>query len=146
MVSVASGELIGINNTGNDNGADVHAEQPVRGRRPTAARPPRRARRYGQETYWFNTCLNASRTIDLNIAGCLLTKPPGSGTTIYSDTFETATGWTANPNGTDTATTGQWVRADPAGTTSGGVTLQLGTTVSGTFDLVTGSAAGSSRR
>ncbi|MGE5830590.1 MAG: M4 family metallopeptidase [Micromonosporaceae bacterium] len=66
----------------------------------------------------------------------------GGGTTIYSDTFETATGWTTNPNGTDTATTGQWVRGDPAGTTSGGVTLQLGTTVSGTNDLVTGAAAG----
>ena len=30
----------------------------------------------------------------------------GGGTTVYSDTFETATGWTVNPNGTDTATTG----------------------------------------
>jgi len=68
----------------------------------------------------------------------------GGGTTIYSDTFETATGWTTNPLGTDTATTGQWVRGDPAGTTSGGVTLQLGTTVSGTNDLVTGAAAGAS--
>ena len=28
------------------------------------------------------------------------------GTTVYSDNFETATGWTTNPNGTDTATTG----------------------------------------
>ena len=46
------------------------------------------------------------------------------------DTFETATGWTTNPNGTDTATTGAWERGDPAGTTSSGVTMQLGTTVS----------------
>jgi Zn-dependent metalloprotease len=68
----------------------------------------------------------------------------GGGTTIFSDTFEAANGWTTNPNGTDTATTGQWVRGDPAGTTSGGVTLQLGTTVSGTNDLVTGAAAGAS--
>jgi hypothetical protein len=66
----------------------------------------------------------------------------GGGTTIYSDTFETATGWTTNPGGTDTATTGQWVRGDPAATTSGGTALQLGTTVSGTNDLVTGAAAG----
>lgn len=69
------------------------------------------------------------------------TTPPGS--TVYSDTFETATGWTANPSGTDTATAGGFERADPAATTSG-VTLQLGTTVSGSFDLVTGAAAGSS--
>jgi murein tripeptide amidase MpaA len=64
-------------------------------------------------------------------------------TTLYSDTFETATGWTTNLAGTDTATAGQWVRGDPATTTSSG-TKQLGTTVSGTNDLVTGAAAGAS--
>jgi glucose/arabinose dehydrogenase len=68
------------------------------------------------------------------------TTPPPSNT-VYFDNFETATGWAANPNGTDTATTGQWVRGDPAATSSG-VTLQLGTTVSGSNDLVTGAAAG----
>ena len=62
--------------------------------------------------------------------------------TIYSDDFETATAaWTANAQGTDTATTGRFERADPATTTSGG-TKQLGTTVSGSFDLVTGASAG----
>ncbi|MEV1145616.1 M28 family metallopeptidase [Micromonospora sp. NPDC049799] len=66
--------------------------------------------------------------------------PPG--TTVYSDTFETATGWTANPSGTDTATLGRWERGDPAATSSG-VATQLGTTVSGSFDLVTGPLAGS---
>src|SRR6185295_2247266 len=66
----------------------------------------------------------------------------GGGTTIYSDTFESATGWTTNLGGTDNATTGAWQRGDPAATTSGGVSLQLGTTVSGTNDLVTGAAAG----
>ncbi|SNT56964.1 Zinc carboxypeptidase [Asanoa hainanensis] len=67
----------------------------------------------------------------------------GGGTTVYSDTFETATGWTVNPSGTDTATVGQWVRGDPEATTSSGA-KQLGTTVSGTNDLVTGAAAGTS--
>ncbi|MFF0719644.1 M28 family metallopeptidase [Micromonospora sp. NPDC003816] len=70
------------------------------------------------------------------------TPPPG--TTVYSDTFETATGWTVNPAGTDTATAGRWERADPAATSSSGVATQLGTTVSGSFDLVTGPLAGSS--
>jgi carboxypeptidase T len=68
----------------------------------------------------------------------------GTGTppvTVYSDTFETATGWTANPAGTDTATSGRWERGDPAATTSSGA-KQLGTTVSGTNDLVTGPLAG----
>ncbi|SEG53223.1 Zinc carboxypeptidase [Nonomuraea solani] len=61
--------------------------------------------------------------------------------TVYSDTFETATGWTTNPATTDTATTGTWERGNPADTTSSGA-KQLGTTVSGSNDLVTGAAAG----
>ncbi|MFC5831343.1 M14 family metallopeptidase [Nonomuraea insulae] len=68
----------------------------------------------------------------------------GTGTppvTVYSDTFETATGWTTNPSAADTATTGTWERGDPAATTSTGA-KQLGTTVSGTNDLVTGPLAG----
>jgi carboxypeptidase T len=58
--------------------------------------------------------------------------------TIYSDDFETAAGWTTL---TDTATLGLWERGDPAATTSGGG-KQLGTTVSGVNDLVTGRPAG----
>ena len=67
----------------------------------------------------------------------------GGGTTVYQDTFETATGWTTNAGGTDTATLGAWERGDPEATTSSG-TKQLGTTVSGTNDLVTGRPAGES--
>jgi carboxypeptidase T len=66
-----------------------------------------------------------------------------AGSTIYFDNFEAASGWTTNAQGTDTATTGQWQRANPAATTSSG-TKQLGTTVSGTNDLVTGASAGAS--
>jgi Zn-dependent metalloprotease len=69
--------------------------------------------------------------------------PPPPGDTVFEDDFETATGWTTNPTGTDTATTGQWVRGNPEGTSSNGVTLQLGTTISGSNDLVTGAAGGS---
>jgi Zn-dependent metalloprotease len=72
---------------------------------------------------------------------CGTTQPPG--TTVFFDDFETALGWTTNPNGSDTATTGAWQRGDPGQTTSG-VVLQLGTTVSGVNDLVTGAAAGTS--
>ncbi|MCA2221466.1 M14 family zinc carboxypeptidase [Nonomuraea aurantiaca] len=70
----------------------------------------------------------------------------GTGTppvTVYSDTFETGTGWTVNPSATDTATTGAWERGVPEATTSSGA-KQLGTTVSGTNDLVTGRLAGTS--
>ena len=60
---------------------------------------------------------------------------------VFADDFETNRGWTTNPNGTDTATTGQWERGDPQSTSSSG-TKQLGTTVSGINDLVTGRLAG----
>ena len=75
--------------------------------------------------------------------------PPGSGppppppVTVFSNNFETATGWTTNAAGTDTATTGLWERGDPEATSSG-VALQLGTTTSGANDLVTARLAGSS--
>jgi leucyl aminopeptidase len=62
-------------------------------------------------------------------------------TTVFFDDFETATGWTPNPNATDTAITGAWERGDPEATTSGGA-MQLGSTVSGVIDLVTGRLAG----
>ncbi|HLG16045.1 MAG TPA: M36 family metallopeptidase [Blastocatellia bacterium] len=67
----------------------------------------------------------------------------GGATTVFFDNFETSLGWATNPNGTDTATTGQWERGDPETTTSSG-TKQLGTTVSGVNDLVTGRLAGAS--
>jgi len=67
----------------------------------------------------------------------------GGGTTVFFDDFEAARGWTTNPNGTDTATTGAWERGDPEATSSG-IALQLGTTVSGVNDLVTARLAGAS--
>jgi carboxypeptidase T len=80
------------------------------------------------------------RAIGKQAQYCNTGPPP---TTVYSDTFETATGWTTNPNGTDTATTGAWERGDPEATDSSGP-KQLGTTISGTNDLVTGRLAGAS--
>ena len=62
-------------------------------------------------------------------------------TTIFFDDFETSQGWTTNASGTDTATTGQWARANPEDTNSNGI-KQLGTTVSGVNDLVTGPLLG----
>ncbi len=82
------------------------------------------------------TTHNAATDVPADCAG-------GGGTTVFFDNFETNLGWVTNPNGTDTATTGQWERGDPETTTSSG-TKQLGTTVSGVNDLVTGRLAGSS--
>ncbi|MFY9823180.1 MAG: S8 family serine peptidase [Thermoanaerobaculia bacterium] len=67
--------------------------------------------------------------------------PPPPPVTVFFDDFETSKGWTTNPSGTDTATTGQWERGVPQATNSGGA-KQLATTVSGTNDLVTGRLAG----
>ncbi|MGC4790154.1 M14 family zinc carboxypeptidase [Micromonospora sp. DT178] len=64
----------------------------------------------------------------------------GGGTTVWSDTFETATGWTINPNGTDTATLGVWERGAAQATNSSGA-KQLAP-YAGANDLVTGPLAG----
>jgi hypothetical protein len=62
--------------------------------------------------------------------------------TIFADDFDGApTGWVINPDGTDKATSGQWEIGDPAPTTAKGA-KQLGTTTSGSQDLVTGRLAG----
>jgi hypothetical protein len=61
------------------------------------------------------------------------------------DDFEVARGWTVNPDGTDTApANGRFARGNPAGTASGGETLQPSSVPSGRYAFVTGLAAGSS--
>jgi carboxypeptidase T len=59
------------------------------------------------------------------------------------DDFELTRGWHVNPFGTDTATAGTWQRSNPQPTARYGA-KQLGATTSGSSDLVTGAAAGSS--
>ncbi len=61
--------------------------------------------------------------------------------TVFFDNFETNLGWVRNPFGTDTARAGLWERADPEYTWWWGP-KQLGSTVSGSYDLVTGAKAG----
>ncbi len=60
---------------------------------------------------------------------------------VLYDDFEINRGWKRDPDGTDTATSGRWQIANPATTRSHG-RKQLGATVSGSKDLVTGAAAG----
>ena len=64
-------------------------------------------------------------------------------TEVFFDDFEADKGWTRNAGGSDAATTGLWERGDPEPTTYNG-DKQLGTTVSGVNDLVTGRVAGAS--
>ncbi len=63
--------------------------------------------------------------------------------TVFADDFETARGWTTNPNNTDTATSGQWTRGTSAPTFYGSAKMQLAP-ASGLFALATGSQGGSS--
>jgi choice-of-anchor B domain-containing protein len=98
---------------------------------------------------WANYPFYASGTVVVNSIerGLFVLRPNLAGgpppTTVYSDNFEAATAWTPNAGGTDTATLGRWERGDPEATSSG-VALQLGTTTSGTNDLVTARLAGAS--
>ena len=61
----------------------------------------------------------------------------------FDDDLEVARGWTSNPDGTDTATTGRFARTNPESTSSSGA-KQLGTVPSGSRAWVTGGPAGSS--
>ncbi|MFC4108170.1 putative Ig domain-containing protein [Micromonospora zhanjiangensis] len=81
IVDLNSGKVVGINNTGNDNGQMCTLNNPceVDADGTTHAY---QGQSYGQQVYWFTTCLNSANTIDLSIAGCLLTRPPGSGNTV----------------------------------------------------------------
>ncbi len=61
----------------------------------------------------------------------------------FDDDLEVARGWTRDPDGTDTATSGWFSRSNPASTSSNGP-KQLGTVTSGSKAFVTGASAGTS--
>ncbi len=61
----------------------------------------------------------------------------------FDDDLEVGRGWSANPDGTDTATTGRFTRSNPDPTTASGP-KQLGDVPSGSRAWVTGAAAGTS--
>jgi hypothetical protein len=89
----------------------------------------------------FTTSVSVTATSAAVVDVQLVPAPPEE--TVFADDFETDQGWTVNPAATDTATTGRWERGDPQSTSSSGP-KQLGTTVSGVSDLVTGRLAGAS--
>ncbi|GHJ42773.1 hypothetical protein Cs7R123_01150 [Catellatospora sp. TT07R-123] len=81
IVDLASNKVVGINNTGNDDGQSCTLNNPCEVDANGTVHVYQ-GQSYGQQTYWFTTCLNASRAIDLSVAGCLLPKPPGTGNTV----------------------------------------------------------------
>jgi hypothetical protein len=89
IVDSASGKIVGINNTGNDDGESCTLNNPCE----VAANGTvtvHQGQSYGEQTYWFTTCLTASRTIDLTVSGCLLPKPTAAA--VLSRTGKTLVG------------------------------------------------------
>lgn len=119
IIGKATGQIVGINNTGNTNGEMCTMNNPceVAADGTTSVR---QGTSYGQQTYWFTTCLNSSRQIDLTVAGCKLagattTPPPPTGSNLIKNPgFESgAVDWTGTSgvitNSTSRpARTGSW--------------------------------------
>ncbi len=63
---------------------------------------------------------------------------------VFDDDFEVSSGWVTNPDGTDTATTGQWEIGVPEETIFNGAVMPIGNAASGSQALVTEVAAGTS--
>ncbi|MFF2041033.1 putative Ig domain-containing protein [Kitasatospora sp. NPDC058170] len=105
IVDAATKKIVGINNTGNDDGAMCTLNNPceVAADGTTTAT---KGQSYGEETYWFTTCLGNGRVIDLNVAGCLLTKPAGSGTVSVTNPGNQSTAVNGSGNLQITATGG----------------------------------------
>ncbi|GAA2859271.1 S1 family peptidase [Actinoplanes cyaneus] len=74
IVDANSGQIIGINNTGNDDGERCTLNNPCEVD-ANGTTHVYQGQSYGEQTYWFTTCLTSTRTIDLTKSGCLLTKP-----------------------------------------------------------------------
>jgi hypothetical protein len=74
IVDAASGRIVGINNTGNDDGELCTLNNPCEVAADGTAHAYQ-GQSYGEQTYWFTTCLTAARVIDVTVPGCLLTKP-----------------------------------------------------------------------
>lgn len=65
--------VIGVNNTGNENGERCTENNPCeidRGGNVSY----QEGYSYGQQTYWVYTCLNSNRELDLSTPGCMLPK------------------------------------------------------------------------
>jgi V8-like Glu-specific endopeptidase len=74
IVSTSTGEVIGVNNTGNEDGEQCTMNNPCEVDENGNITVDQGAA-YGQQTWWLYTCLTATRTIDLNKSGCELAKP-----------------------------------------------------------------------
>ncbi len=74
IVDDTSLQIVGINNTSNEGGVACTLGNPCEVG-PDGSTTQTQGQNYGQQTYWFTTCLTKTNQIDLNKAGCLLPKP-----------------------------------------------------------------------
>ena len=73
ILDATTHEVIGVNNTGNEDGKRCTEGNPCEIDAAGAVTVDK-GRNYGQQTYWFATCLDGN-ALNLNKAGCLLPKP-----------------------------------------------------------------------
>jgi hypothetical protein len=71
-------EIIGINNTGNDDGERCTLNNPCEVA-PDGGVTVTKGASYGQELYGIYTCLTGTNEIDLSLPGCTLAKPEPDG-------------------------------------------------------------------
>jgi Trypsin-like peptidase domain len=113
VVDSAARDVIGINNTKNENGQRCTLNNPCEvDQNGTITVDPGRS--YGQQTWWFTTCVGASNTLDLTKPGCLLpgaSSDPGPGPNLLKNPgFESgAVDWTGT-TGVITDNTGRPAR------------------------------------
>jgi V8-like Glu-specific endopeptidase len=76
IVDRTTGQVVGVNNTGNDSGYSCTLDNPceVDENGQVTVRP---GRTYGQQTYRLATCMGGHSEIDLSRSDCLLPKPAG---------------------------------------------------------------------
>jgi hypothetical protein len=80
IIHADSKEVIGINNTGNENGARCTMNNPCEVNELGEVTVTRGAS-YGQELYWLYDCLTVTNEVDLDLPSCELTKPRASSQT-----------------------------------------------------------------
>lgn len=113
VVSTVTGEIVGINNTNNDDGQQCTLNNPCEVNADGTITVIQ-GQGYGQETYWIVTCETPARTFDLDQPGCLLEGGGGGGgptqVTVtnpgdQTGTVDVPTSLTLTANGTTGATT-----------------------------------------
>lgn len=74
ILNPATRDVIGINNTGNDDGEKCTLNNPCEVDKKGDI-SVHEGRHYGEQTWWFTTCLGADRQLHLGKKGCLLPSP-----------------------------------------------------------------------